>query len=86
MGLITYDEGVHRHTCLIDIEVIEQSRDRGEGITLLKVAIMPMVSFSRLIVISENTEASLDQNQPVFERMQAARQHPRQPPNHDLGE
>jgi hypothetical protein len=51
----------------IGIEVIEQSLDRREGIALLKVSVMPVVPFPRLIVISENTNPSVDQIQPVFE-------------------
>jgi hypothetical protein len=61
----------------IGSKIIKQSLDRGEGVVFLKATIMPMVPFPRLIVISENTDPVVDQSQPVFEHMQAARQHPR---------
>jgi hypothetical protein len=61
----------------IGIEVSKQSLNRGEDVGLLQAAIMPMIPFSRLIVVSENTHASVDQRQPVFHWMPTAWEYPR---------
>jgi hypothetical protein len=70
----------------IGIKIIKQRFYRGKDVALFEVPIKPMVPLTRFIVVSEKTRCSINQRQNVFERMQAAGQNSRQPPNHDLGE